>query len=71
MLKRQHDERRDAPATPLRGQGPGTQTTPSTLVNAARAWGGGATRRNDATSGKVPSGISVVASAIAPKPWSL
>ena len=37
--------------TPLSARpSPGTQTAPTTLVNAARAWGGGATGRNDATS---------------------
>ena len=47
---------------------PGTQTAPTTLVNAGRTWGADATGRRRATSSKLTSGISVVASAIAAKP---
>ena len=47
---------------------PGTQTAPTTLVKAGRAWGNGATGRRGATSSRVTRGISAVASAIAAKP---
>ena len=47
---------------------PGTHTAPATSAKAARALRVDATARNDATSGRVTSGINIVASAIAAKP---
>jgi hypothetical protein len=72
LCKEQHDERGDraeADAAERRPK-PGTQTAPITLVKSGRTWGNGATGRRGATSSRVNSGISVVASAIAAKPWA-